>query len=125
MIHSDIWVPEGSTQHAPEILGQFGRPEGSKWVQGWRFTFTNPKNNRTQLVVIPAAEDESTEAIEQMVGEAWENFIRDTDLLPPLAVHTVQRRKEIGRAIREVREYRAKRKASTNGQIYYEGGVEN
>jgi hypothetical protein len=113
-----LWVPPGTVAEQPKIIGNQKTLDG-QYVQGWKFTLTNPRNNRTQTVYIPADTATSDWELEQALGEAYENFIRDTDGLPAKVAFTPERRREIGRALRQVREARAKRAESTNGKIYY------
>ena len=113
-----MWTPPGAAQLPPVLIGQGQKTLDGKWIFNRMFTFTNPRNNRTQEVCI-LDNELSDDALATLVGEAWENFLMDTDDLPAKPVFTVARRQEIGRAIRDVREQAAKRRESSNQQIYY------
>ena len=54
-----------------------------------------------------------------MAAEAFESFLREVRGLGPLHRHTPEQRKEIGAAIREFREYAAKRRQSATNRIYF------
>ena len=114
-----MWTPKGSAQLPPALIGDGVKTLDGKWIFNRMFTFTNPRNNRTQDVCI-LDNEMSDDMLASSIGIAWENFLRDTDDLPAKPVFTVARRQEIGRAIREVREHRQKRQESSNGRIYYE-----
>ena len=54
-----------------------------------------------------------------MAAEAFESFLSNARGLGPLHRHTPEQRKEIGAAIREFREYAAKRRQSATNRIYF------
>ena len=114
-----IWTPPGAVQLPPVLIGQGHKTLDGKWIFNRKIVFTNPRNNRTQDCCI-LDNEMSDDALASSVGIAYENFIRDTDDLPAKPVFSVKRRQEIGRAIREIREHKAKRLESSNGQIYYD-----
>ena len=114
-----MWTPPGAAQLPPVLIGQGQKTLDGKWIFNRMFTFTNPRNNRTQEVCI-LDNELSDDALATLVGEAWENFLRDTDDLPAKPVFSVARRQEIGRAIRDVREQAEKRRESSNQKLYYD-----
>lgn len=54
-----------------------------------------------------------------MAARAFESFLSDARCLPPIGKHTPEQRKEIVAAIREFRQYAAKRRQSSTGKIYH------
>ena len=114
-----MWTPPGAAQLPPVLIGQGQKTLDGKWIFNRMFTFTNPRNNRTQDVCI-LDNEMSDDMLATVIGEAWENFLRDTDHLPAKPVFSVARRQEIGRAIREVREHAVKRRESSNQKLYYD-----
>ena len=114
-----MWTPPGAAQLPPVLIGQGQKTLDGKWIFNRMFTFTNPRNNRTQDVCI-LDNEMSDDMLATVIGEAWENFLRDTDHLPAKPVFSVARRQEIGRAIREVRENAVKRRESSNQKLYYD-----
>ena len=114
-----MWAPPGAAQLDPVLIGEGVKTLEGKWIFNRMFTFTNPRNNRTQPVCV-LDNEMSDDQLAAHLGIAWENFLRDTNDLPAKPVFSVARRQEIGRAIRDVREHRQKRNESSNQKIYYE-----
>ena len=114
---SGLWVPEGSAVEMPYVAG----PEADfgKQVVVHRFRFHDPRTGRSQVCHVPAHPDAAQAEIEDMAAEAFESFLTDTRGLGPLQSHTPEQRKEIGAAIREFREYAAKRRRSAMNRIYF------
>lgn len=115
-----LYVPEGTQarEGEPVLLGEGVQTLDGKWISHRTWRLTNPRNGRTQMVYL-LDNQMSDDQVAAAYGQAKENFIRDTEGLPALVVHTPERRKEIGAAIRELREWRARMRESTNGKIHY------
>ena len=114
---SGLWVPEGSAVEMPYVAGP--EADSGKQVVVHRFRFHDPRTGRSQVCHVPAHPDAAPSEIEDMAAEAFESFLTDVRGLGPLNRHTPEQRKEIGAAIREFREYAAKRRRSATNRIYF------
>ena len=114
---SGLWVPEGSAVEMPYVAGPDA--DSGKQVVVHRFRFHDPRTGRSQVCHVPAHPDAAPSEIEDMAAEAFESFLADVRGLGPLNRPTPEQRKEIGAAIREFREYAAKRRQSATNRIYF------
>ena len=114
---SGLWVPEGSAVEMPYVAGPDA--DTGKSVVVHRFRFHDPRTGRSQVCHVPAHPDAAQAEIEDMAAEAFESFLRDVRGLGPLHHPTPEQRKEIGAAIREFREYAARRRRSAMNRIYF------
>ena len=114
---SGLWVPEGSAVEMPYVAGPDS--DSGKQVIVHRFRFHDPRTGRSQICHVPAHPDAAPAEIEDMAAQAFESFLREVRGLGPLQRHTPEQRKEIGAAIREFREYAAKRRQSATNKIYF------
>lgn len=113
---SGLWVPEGSAVEMPYVAG----PDvgTGRHVVVHRFRFYDSRTGRSQTCHVPAASDAAPAEIEDMAAQAFESFLRAVRGLGPLHQHTPEQRKEIGAAIREFRQYAARRRKSATNKIY-------
>ena len=114
---SGLWLPEGSSVEMPYVAGLDAGTGGSVVVH--RFRFHDPRTGRSQICHVPAHPDAAPAEIEDMAAEAFESFLTDARRLGPLQRHSPEQRKEIGAAIREFRDYAAKRRESATNRIYF------
>ena len=114
---SGLWVPEGSVVEMPYVAGPDA--DSGRSVVVHRFRFHDPRTGRSQVCHVPAHPDADQAEIEDMAAEAFESFLSNARGLGPLHRHTPEQRKEIGAAIREFREYAAKRRQSATNRIYF------
>ena len=114
---SGLWIPEGSAVEMPYVAGPDADTGRSVVVH--RFRFHDPRTGRSQVCHVPAHPDAAPAEIEDMAAEAFESFLSNARGLGPLHCHTPEQRKEIGAAIREFREYAAKRRQSATNRIYF------
>ena len=114
---SGLWVPEGTAVEMPYVAGPDA--DTGRRVVVHRFRFHDPRTGRSQICHVPAHPDAAPAEIEDMAAEAFESFLREVRGLGPLQRHTPEQRKEIGAAIREFREYAAKRRQSATNKIYF------
>jgi len=115
---SELWIPEGAYQDPPVLIGKGHKTLEGKWIFQRKITLRNPTNNRTQELCI--LDDElSGEALEQMVGEAYENFLADTNHRSAQRPPTREQRLQVGGALREIRAHALKREESSAGKIYF------
>ena len=114
---SGLWVPEGSAVEMPYVAG----PDANtgRGVVVHRFRFHDPRTGRSQVCHVPAHPDAAPSEIEDMAAQAFESFLCDARGLGPLHCPTPEQRKEIGAAIREFREYAAKRRQSAMNRICF------
>ena len=114
---SGLWVPEGTAVEMPYVAGPDA--DTGRGVVVHRFRFHDPRTGRSQICHVPAHPDAAPAEIEDMAAEAFESFLTDARRLGPLQRHSPEQRKEIGAAIREFREYAAKRRQSATNRIYF------
>ena len=114
---SGLWVPEGSAVEMPDVAGPDA--DTGKSVVVHRFRFHDRRTGRSQVCHVPAHPDAAPTEIEDMAAEAFESFLREVRGLSPLHRPTPEQRKETGAAIREFREYAAKRRQSATNKIYF------
>ena len=114
---SGLWVPQGSAVETPYVAGPDA--ETGRGVVVHRFRFHDSRTGRGQVCHVPAHPDAAPSEIEDMAAQAFESFLTGVRGLGPLQRHTPQRRKEIGAAVREFREYAARRRQSAANRIYF------
>ncbi len=114
---SGLWVPEGSAVETPYVAGP--DVDTGRQVVVHRFRFHDPRTGRSQVCHVPAHSDAPPSEIEDMAAQAFESFLVEVRGLGPLHRHTPEQRKETGAAIREFREYAAKRRQSATNRIYF------
>ncbi len=114
---SGLWVPEGSAVEMPYVAGQDS--DTGRRVVVHRFRFHDPRTGRSQVCHVPAHPDAPPSEIEDMAAQAFESFLVEVRGLGPLHHLTLEQRKETGAAIREFREYAAKRRQSATNRIYF------
>ncbi len=111
----ELWTPEGSTYVGGEDTGYNGETGVSIVVH--TFQFHDPVTGRSQVVKIPADPTISQAHIEDMAAQVLiECRVTDGKKNP-----TAAQRREIGKQLKEFREYAEKRRESTNNRIYYRG----
>ena len=115
----ELWTPEGSTYVGGEDTGYNGETGVSIVVH--TFQFHDPVTGRSQVVKIPADPTISQAHIEDMAAQALETFLIECRVKDSKKKPTAAQRKEIGKQLKEFREYAEKRRESTNNRIYYRG----
>ena len=115
----ELWTPEGSTYVGGEDTGYNGVTGGSIVVHS--FQFHDPVTGRSQVVKIPADPTISQAHIEDMAAQALENFLIECRVTDDKKNPTEAQKKDIGKQLKEFREYAEKRRESTNNRIYYRG----
>ena len=115
----ELWTPEGSTYVGGEDTGYNGETGVSIVVH--TFQFRDPVTGRSQVVKIPADPTISQAHIEDMAAQALENFLIECRVTDDKKNPTEAQKKDIGKQLKEFREYAAKRRESTNNRIYYRG----
>ena len=114
-----FWLPEGVTHKSPYLAGMNMETGGG--IVAHTFHFLDKKSGRRSKCVIPADDSMSQNQIESMAATAFENWLEEIRTDGRKRAPTREERKEIGKALREFKEYATKRGKSSNGLIYYRG----
>ena len=114
-----LWTPQGSTYVGGNTAGY--NEETGVSIVVHTFQFNDPETGRGQIVKIPADPSISKAHIEDMAAQSFENWLLEIKVKGKVRKPTTEQRKEVGKAIREFREYASKRRESTNNKIYYGG----
>ena len=119
---TDLWTPAGTAYDGVVPVGR-NAETGSRIVSHELRVEAKDRFGRVhkQIIRVLADPDTSQAEIEEMMGNATENFVNEVrekyNKRPP----TVDERKQIGRALNEFLTYRTKRRATTTNTIYYQG----
>ena len=117
-----LWTPAGVTKLAPSIGGYNAETGGTIVVHSFRFH--SAKHGKTRIVKILADDSMSKAQIEEMAAGSLESWLTEIEekaqhKVGKHAPRSIAERQEVGKAIREFREYAKKRRESTNARIYY------
>ena len=115
----ELWTPQGSVLTSSVKGGN--NAETGESITIHTFHFHDKESGRRSVVKIPADSSVSQSHIEDMAAQAFENWLIEVKAKGKLKKPTPEQRKEIGKAIREFREYAEKRRESTNNKRYYKG----
>ena len=117
---SDLWTPAGSAHLGVAPVGD-NAETGGKVIAHTLIVKVKDRFGveHKQRVKILADETTSPSQIEEMMGNAAENFAADIRAKYTKRPPTAEERKEIGRALGEFRAYARKRIQSTNHKLYY------
>ena len=115
----ELWTPQGSALTSSIIGGN--NAETGESITIHTFHFHDKETGRRSVVKIPADSTMSQAHIEDMAAQSFESWLLEVKLKGKVNKPTTEQRKEVGKAIREFREYAAKRRESTNNKVYYKG----
>ena len=115
----NIWTPHGSKLVTSDIGGN--NTETGESITIHTFHFHDKETGRRSVVKIPADSTMSQAHIEDLAAQSFESWLLEVKLKGKVNKPTTEQRKEVGKAIREFREYAAKRRESTNNKVYYKG----
>jgi len=115
----ELWTPQGSTYIGDEDVGYNAETGVSIVVH--TFQFHDPVTGRSQVVKIPADPTISQSHIEDMAAQALESFLIECRVTDGKKKPTAAQKRDIGKQLKEFREYAEKRRESTNNRIYYRG----
>ncbi len=115
----ELWTPQGSTYVGGDEAGYNGETGVSIVVH--TFQFHDPVTGRSQVVKIPADPTISQAHIEDMAAQALETFLIECRVTDGKKKPTAAQKRDIGKQLKEFREYALKRRESTNNRIYYRG----
>ena len=116
----DLWLPKGGRYIRTTPLGK-NKETGGTIVSNEmeiRYTDKHGKVHKHQICVL-SDEFSSKAEIEDQLGYAAENFIRDAQQKYNKRPPTPEEKKEIGKALEEFRVHARRRVQSTNGKIHY------
>ena len=120
MLGSEVYdrrliLPAGVT-----LLGEYGA--GSIKVMSFRF-YDSMTERRSILTDVPytPADPYSVNAIETMIGEAYESWVIEVRAQGKKKLMNKEQKKEVGKILEEIRVNKNKRAESTNNKIYYQG----
>ena len=120
MLGSEVYdrrliLPAGVT-----LLGEYGA--GSIKVLSFRF-YDSMTERRSILTDVPytPADPYSVNAIETMIGEAYESWVIEVRAQGKRKLMNKEQKKEVGKILDEMRVNKNKRAESTNNKIYYQG----
>ena len=120
MLGSEVYdrrliLPAGVT-----LLGEYGA--GSIKVLSFRF-YDSMTERRSILTDVPytPADPYSVNAIETMIGEAYESWVIEVRAQGKKKLMNKEQKKEVGKILEEIRVNKNKRAESTNNKIYYQG----
>jgi hypothetical protein len=117
---SDLWTPAGSAHLGVAPVGN-NAETGGKVVAHTVIVKVKDRFGveHKQRLKILADETTSPSEVEEMMGNAAENFVAEVRAKYTKRRPTAEERKEIGRALNEFNKYAKKRIQSTNQKIYY------
>jgi len=117
---TDLWVPPGTAPVGVAPVGhnaETGSPIVAHTIM-LKATDKFGKEHKMRVRVL-ADKDTSQAEVEDMMGNAAERFVQEVrdkyDKRPP----TEEERKEIGKALNDLRQYAQRRIASTSKKIYF------
>jgi hypothetical protein len=116
----DLWTPAGTVPLGASPVGnnaETGSPIVAHTIM-LKATDKFGKEHKMRVQVL-ADRDTSQAEVEDMMGNAAERFVQEVrdkyDKRPP----TEEERKEIGKALNDLRQYAQRRIASTSKKIYF------
>ena len=105
------------------LLGE----KGAGSIKSLSFSFYDSVTERRSVLhnvpYIPG-DPYSANAIETMIGEAHETFVKEVRAQGKKKVMNIEQKKEVGKVLNEIRTNKLKRNESTTGKIYF-GGIKN
>ena len=115
----DLWIPTGATYGGIVPVGQDTGNGGV--VSHELMVEARDKFGKVhkQIIRVLANGDTSQAEVEDMMGYATENFVKEVREKYDKRPATVDERKQAGKAINEFLKHRTKRRASTSNRIYF------
>ena len=116
---NDLWIPTGATYGGIVPVGQDTGNGGV--VSHELMVEARDKFGKVhkQIIRVLANGDTSQAEVENMMGYATENFVKEVREKYDKRPATVDERKQAGKAINEFLKHRTKRRASTSNRIYF------
>ena len=116
---NNLWIPTGATYGGIVPVGQDtgnGGVVSHELMVEARDKFGKAHK---QLIRVLANGNTSQAEVEDMMGYATENFVKEVREKYDKRPATVDERKQAGKAINEFLKHRTKRRASTSNRIYF------
>ena len=116
----DLWLPEGGRYIRTVPLGRNKETGGTIASSEMEVHFTDTFGKlHKQLICVLSDEFTSQAEIEDQMGFAAENYIRDAKQKYNKRPATPAEMKEAGKALEDFRVHRSRRAESTNNKLYY------
>ena len=115
---STLWTPTGATYKG---IAPVGSNIGNRVVSHELRVEAKDRFGKVhkQIIRVLADSDTSQAEVEDMMGNATDNFVKEVREKYNKRPATNEERKQIGKALNEFLKYRTKRRESTSGKIYY------
>jgi hypothetical protein len=115
----DLWIPTGATYNG---VVPVGHDTGNGGVVSHEL-MVEAKDKfgkvHKQLIRVLANGDTSQAEVEDMMGHATENFVKEVREKYDKRPATRDERKQAGKALNEFLRHRTKRRESTTGKLYF------
>ena len=116
----ELWTPTGTAPLGVAPVGHNAETGSAIVAHSIMLKATDRFGKEHKMRVrILADKDTSQAELEEMMGNAAENFARDVQVKYNKRPPTEDERKEIGKALDELRRYTRRRVASTSKKIYF------
>ena len=116
----DLWLPEGGRYIRTTPLGRNQETGGTITSNEMEVHFTDQFGKlHKQLICVLSDESTSQSEIEDQMGYAAENYIRDAKQKYNKRPATPTEMRDAGKALEEFRVHRSRRAESTNRKLYY------
>ena len=114
----DLWTPAGATYNG---VAPVGSNIGNGVVSHELRVEAKDRFGKIhkQIIRVLADSDTSQAEVEDMMGHATDNFVKEVREKYNKRPATSEERKQIGKALNDFLKYRTKRRESTSGKIYY------
>ena len=115
---STLWTPTGATYKG---IAPVGSNIGNRVVSHELRVEAKDRFGKIhkQIIRVLADSDTSQAEVEDMMGHATDNFVKEVREKYNKHPATSEERKQIGKALNDFLKYRTKRRESTSGKIYY------
>ena len=119
MIGSNLWTPNGVTHTDITDIVPLAMKTDRPQANVYKFTFRY--KGKEKQVWVASHMDATLSEIEDRAGAAATRWMQDLDQEEYKRAPTDQEKKDIGKALNEFYLAAKKRRASSNGRLYYEG----
>ena len=115
---SDLWTPAGATYTG---VAPVESNIGNRVVSHELKVEAKDRFGKThkQIIRVLADSDTSQAEVEDMMGHATENFVKEVREKYDKRPATNEERKQIGKALNDFLKHRTKRRESTTGKLYF------
>ena len=116
----DLWIPEGGRYIRTVPLGRNQETGGTIDSSEMEVHYTDRFGKlHKQLICVLSDESTSQAEVEDQMGYAAENYIRDAKQKYNKRPATHAEMKEAGKALDDFKKHRSRRAESTNNKLYY------